>query len=126
MSRLLFVLLLSSSFLLAQNNTSGATDQNHSKDSKGQITVQGCVDRERGDYVLVQQDPGMTYELQGADKIKINKYFGQRVEVTGTKQASLETSSDAMATGGSPSPVTIRVTSIKTIAKQCSAHQVAK
>jgi hypothetical protein len=126
MSRLLFVLLLSSSFLSAQNNNSGATDQNNSKDSKGQITVQGCVDRERGDYVLVQQDPGMTYELQGADKIKINKYFGQRVEVTGTKQTSLETSSDAMAAGGPPSPVTIRVTSIKTIAKQCSAHQVAK
>ncbi|MGD0931118.1 MAG: hypothetical protein ABR902_10745 [Candidatus Korobacteraceae bacterium] len=120
MRRLLFVLLLWSGFLLAQNNNSGATDQNNSKNSKGQITVQGCVDRERGDYVLVKQNPAVTYELQGADKIKVGKYFGQRVEVTGTKLTSMETSSDAMAAGGSPSPVTIRVTSIKTISKQCT------
>jgi hypothetical protein len=120
MRRLLFVLLLSSSFLLAQNNAPGATDQNNSKDSKGQITVTGCVDRERGDYVLVKQNPAMTYELQGAGKIRVSKYFGQRVEVTGTKLTSMETSSDAMTTGGSPSPVTIRVTSIKTISKQCT------
>jgi hypothetical protein len=124
MRRLLFVLLLSNSFLLAQSNNSGATDQNNAKDSKGQITVRGCVDRERGDYVLVQQNPGMTYELQGADKIKINKYFGQRVEVTGTRLTSMETSSDAMAAGGTPSPVTIRVTSIKTISKQCTEQGI--
>ncbi len=35
-----------------------------------------------------------------------------------TKQPSLSTSSDSLAFGGSPSPVVIRVTSIKTIAKQ--------
>jgi hypothetical protein len=120
MRRLLLFLLLSSGFLLAQNNSSGATDQNNAKDSKGQITVQGCVDRERGDYILVKQNPAVTYELQGADKIKVSKYFGQRVEVTGTKLTSMETSSDALATGGPPSPVTIRVTSIKTISKQCT------
>jgi len=82
--RLLVALLLSGSFLLAQDSNPSATNQNNSKDSKGQITVQGCVDRERGDYVLIQQDPGMTYELKGAEKVKISKYFGQRVEVTGT------------------------------------------
>jgi hypothetical protein len=125
MSRLLFALLLSSSFLMAQYDN-GAADQKNSKDSKGDITVQGCVDRQRGDYVLVQQDPGMTWELQGADKIKISKYFGQRVEVTGKRLTSLGTSSDAIATGGSPAPVTIRVTSIKTLDKHCSAKEVTK
>jgi hypothetical protein len=126
MGRLLFVLLLSGSFLLAQDNSSTAAGQNNAKGSNGQITVDGCVDRSRGDYVLIQQDPGMTYQLQGTGKIKINKYFGQRVELTGTKQSSLSTSSDSIAFGGSPSPVTIRVDSIKTLAKQCSAHQVSK
>jgi hypothetical protein len=126
MGRLLFVLLLSGSFLLAQDNNPSAASQNNSKGSNGQITVDGCVDRSRGDYVLIQQDPGMTYQLQGTGKIKINKYFGQRVEVTGTKQSSLSTSSDSLAVGGSPSPVTVRVDSIKTLAKQCSAHQVSK
>ena len=123
MRRLLFALLVSGSFLLAQNSNPAASDQNNSQGSNGQITVQGCVDRERGDYVLIQQEPGMTYELQGNHKAKISKYFGQRVEVTGTRLTSLPTSSDAM---GTPSPVTIRVSSIKTIAKQCSAHQVNK
>jgi hypothetical protein len=126
MGRLLFVLLLSSSFLLAQDNNSPAASQNNSKGSNGQITADGCVDRSRGDYVLIQQDPGMTYLLQSTGKVKINKYFGQRVEVTGTRQSSLSTSSDSLAAGGSPSPVTIRVDSIKTLAKQCSTHQVSK
>src|SRR5271170_4147492 len=66
MRRVILVLLLSSSCLLAQSS-SGAANQGNSKDSKGQITVQGCVDRRAGDYVLIQQDPGMTYELQGTD-----------------------------------------------------------
>jgi hypothetical protein len=115
----ILVLLLSSSCLLA-----GAAGQDKSKDSNGQITVQGCVDRRSGDYVLIQQDPGMTYELQGNDKIKVNKYFGQRVEVTGAKLQSLPTSSDSLATGGAPSPLTIKISSIKTLDKNCSAHQV--
>ncbi len=126
MGRLLFVLLLSSSFLLAQDSSSAASGQDNTKGSNGQVTVDGCVDRSRGDYVLIQQNPGMTYQLQGTGKIKINHYFGQRVEVIGTKEASLSTSSDSLTQGGSPSPVTIRVNSIKTLAKQCSAHQVSK
>ncbi len=120
MKKVWFTVLLSSSFLLAQGSNPGAPSQGKSNDSKGQITVQGCVDRERGDYVLVKQNPAVTYELQGADKIKVGNYFGQRVEVTGTKLTSLETSSDAIAMGGPPAPVTIRVTSIKTISKQCT------
>ena len=46
---------------------------------------------------------------------------GQQVEVTGTKSPSMETSSDA-ATRTSPSPVTLTITSIKTIAKECPAR----
>jgi hypothetical protein len=125
MRRLFLVLMLASGFLLAQDN-SGTTNQGAAKDAKGQVTMQGCVDRQRGDYVLVQQDPGATWELQGTGKIKISKYFGQRVEVTGTKLSSLETSSDAIVSGGSPSPVTIRVTSVKVLDKSCSAHEVTR
>lgn len=125
MTRVILALLLSSSCLLAQSN-SGAANPDNSKDSKGQITVRGCVDRRVGDYVLIQQDPGMTYELQGTDKIKVNKYFGQRVEVTGTKLQSLPTSSDSMTNSSAPSPLTIKISSIKTLDKNCSAHEVSK
>ncbi len=121
MARLAIFLLLCNAVLLAQSNSSSTKD---SKSDNGTVTVQGCVDRDRGDYILTQQNPGMTYQLQGTDKAKLSKYFGQRVQITGTKSPTMETSSDAMASGGSAAPVTIRVTSIKTIAKECSERSV--
>jgi len=111
-------MLLSCSFLLAQDN-SGDTRQQNAKDSKGQVTVRGCVSRSSGDYTLIRQDPGITYELQATNKIKLHRYLGQRVEVTGTESPSLSTSSDSMARTGSASPVTLTITSIKTIDKEC-------
>ncbi len=122
MPRLLVVLLLGSSFLLAQDNTAAKKGQANATAPSGQVTVRGCLDRSRGDYILEQLDPGMTYELQGSHGIKLRQYFGQEVEVTGTQYTSLSTSSDSIAFGGSPAPVTIVVTSIKTLAKQCSAQ----
>lgn len=117
MKRMLFVtLLLSGSFLLAQENT---PVQEGSKDSKGQVTIQGCVSRASGDYILMKQEPAVTYELQATGKIKLHNYMGQRVEVTGKESASMSTSSDAMTRVGSPSPVTLTITSIKTIDKSC-------
>lgn len=115
-------LLLSGSFLLAQDSTPAHATRHNSNDSKGQVTVQGCVGRSSGDYVLTKQDPGMTYELQATGKIKIHQYLGQRVEVTGTESPSMSTSSDTSARSGSPSPVTLTITSIKTIAKECPAR----
>lgn len=125
MHKLLLVLLLGCSFLPAQDNT-GNNGQAKATNSDGQVTVQGCLDRSRGDYILMQQDPGMTYQLRSSKGVKLSEYFGQQVEVTGNKHASLSTSSDAIAFGGPPAPVTIRVTAIKTLAKQCVAHQVSR
>jgi len=115
MKSLCFLLLLSGSFLLAQN-----ADQNSK--AKDQITVQGCVSRQSGDYILMQQNPAVTYELQAAGKTKLKNYLGQFVEVTGTQSPSLSTSSDTSARSGSPSPVTLTISSIKTIDKECRAQ----
>jgi len=122
MKKLWLALLLSSSFLLAQNSNPSNTSQQNSKASKGQETIQGCVSRFSGDYILTKQDPGMTYELQATGKIKLRKYLGQRVEVTGTESPSMMTSSDAMTKVGAPSSVTLTITSIKTIEKECSVR----
>jgi hypothetical protein len=113
------VLLFSIGSLLAQDSNPSA---HNSKDSKGPVTVQGCVSRSAGDYILVKQDPGMTYELQATGKIKFHRYLGQRVEVTGTESPSMSTSSDAMARMGSPSSLTLTITSIKTLEKECPAR----
>ncbi len=126
MKTLLCVLLFSSSFLLAQDSNAGAANQKSSKDSKGQVTVQGCVSKANGDYTLMKQNPAMTYQLQGSRKIRLSHYLGQRVEVTGSEGPTMSTSSDAMNKTGSAAPVTITIDSIKTIDKECTAHQVAQ
>ncbi|HMD15320.1 MAG TPA: hypothetical protein VKH18_01535 [Terriglobales bacterium] len=122
MKKICFALLLSGSFLLAQNSNPGNTSQQNSKDSKGQVTIQGCVSRSSGDYVLIKQDPGMTYELQATGKIRLRQYLGQRVEVIGTESPSMMTSSDSLTRTGAPSSVTLTITSIKTLQKECSVR----
>ena len=122
MAKTWLALLLFSGFLLAQDSNSNPMSQNNSKDSNGQVTVRGCVDRSSGDYVLIKQDPAMTYELHATGKTKLRQYLGQRVEVTGTQSPSLSTSSDAMAKMGSAASTTLTISSIRTIDKEC--HEV--
>jgi len=115
------IVLLSGSWLVAQDSVS--KHQQEGKHSKDEITVQGCVGRSSGDYVLTKQNPAMTYELEGSHNIKLRHYLGQRVEVTGSESPSLSTSSDAMNKTGSASSTTITVTSIRTIDKECTVRQ---
>ena len=124
MRQLWLAVLLSASFLVAQDSNPNAASQQNSKNSKNEITLQGCVSRRTGDYILVKQNPASTYLLQATGKIKLGPYLGHRVEITGTEFPSLSTSSDALSRLGSPSPVTIRITSIKTVAQQCPVHPV--
>ena len=116
----LLVLLVSASIIAAQDNNppKGASSDN-SRPSRAQITVEGCVSRSNGDYTLVKPDPAMTYELHPTRKTELSRYLGQQVQVTGTTSPSLRTSSDSLE-GRAPSSVTLTVTSIKTIAKECT------
>jgi hypothetical protein len=124
MRNLLFVLLLSGSFVLAQDNKPNKPSEQKAKVSKGQVTVRGCLGTSSGDYVLVKENPATTYELQSTGKIKLRQYLGQLVEVTGKESPSLSTSSDVLTRSGSPSAVTLAITSIKTIRKQCPVQQI--
>ncbi|MFZ0772059.1 MAG: hypothetical protein WCA49_03320 [Candidatus Sulfotelmatobacter sp.] len=121
MTKLLFALLLSTSFLLAQDTNPGPS-QHNAKDAKGQVTLQGCVSRSSGDYILMKQDPGMTYQLQATGKIRLRNYLGQRVEAIGNESPTMSTSSDAMNKVGSAAPVTLTITSIRTIDKECTVR----
>ena len=106
----------------AGNANPSSASQDHPKKPKDQITVRGCVSKLNTDYILTQPDQGNSYELQGSRKLRLGPYLGKEVEVTGTESPSMSTSSDFLARSGSASPVTITVTSIKTIAKRCSAY----
>jgi len=123
MRKLWFVLCLSGGVLLAQDSSPAKPTQQNSKASKGEVTVQGCVGRSSGDYVLTRQNPAMTYELQATGKTRLRNYLGQRVEVIGKESATLSTSSDALNKTGSASAVTLTITSIRTIEKECTVRQ---
>lgn len=103
---MMFLLLIGAS-LMAQANP---------KTKPEQVTVEGCVSRSSGDYVLTQVDPGNNYVLHSANHVKLGQYLGQQVKVTGTKSTTLSDASDA---GRSTSPTTITVNSISTISKEC-------
>ena len=122
MKPLLVVLLLFVSLAAAQNNGSTASAQNSSTPANGQLTVRGCVSRASGDYILIKDNPAITYELQATGKMKLRKYVGHYVEVTGQESPSMSTSSDTMARMGSASPVTFTASSIRTIEKECPEH----
>ncbi|HWO28706.1 MAG TPA: hypothetical protein VNO32_07890 [Candidatus Acidoferrum sp.] len=116
------LVLLSGGFLFAQDSYSNNNAKQEVKDSKGEITVRGCVSRSGGDYTLIKQNPAMTYELQGTHNVKLRDYLGQRVEVTGNESTTLSSSSDAMNKTGSAAPTTITVTAIRTIDKDCTVR----
>lgn len=107
--------------LLAQD--SNPPVKHHRKD---EITVQGCISRSNGDYILMKQDPGITYQLQATGKTRLKNYLGQRVEVTAFESPTLSSSSDAMNKIGSAAPVTLSITSIKMLDKNCSVRDVPR
>jgi len=117
---------LSAAVLLAQDGNSATPQAKKSKTSKHEITVEGCVSRQNGDYILMKQNPGTAYELQGTGKMRLKKYLGQRVEVTASESPTLSSSSDAMNKVGSAAPVTLTITSIKVIDQNCSSAFVAR
>lgn len=120
-----FAVLLSGSFLFAQN-AAPADNSQTSDNSNGQVTITGCVSRFNGDYTLMKQNPAVTYQLQPQNKIRLKNYLGQRVEVTGVKETTLSSSSDATAKEGSAAPITIAVQSIRTLDKDCSERSVGR
>jgi hypothetical protein len=112
---ILLMVLFAGSWLMAQANPDQS--QHPPDEKKGQVTVQGCVSRSSGNFVLMQSDPGNSYVLHATNKINLGHYLGQQVEVTGTESPTMSTSSDS----GRRSPsVTIMVDSINAISKRCT------
>lgn len=114
--KMLFVILVLSAGVVCAQDSKSSADTKH---DKNQITVQGCVSRSNGDYILMKQDPAVSYELQTTGKLRLHAYLGQRVEVNGEQSPTMSSSSDAINRVGSASPVTITVRSIKMIEKEC-------
>lgn len=127
-TKMLFLaVLFAVGLLMAQSGRDqpGSANKADAKDSKGEVTVQGCLAVVTGSYVLMQTDPGNTYKLEeGSRTVKLGPHLGEQVEVTGWRSASLSTSSDALNIVGSPSSETLMVTSIRTLAGRCTQKEV--
>jgi hypothetical protein len=63
--------------------------------NKDRSLYAGCVSRSSGDYVLMQPDPGNSYVLHSVDNIKLGRYLGQQVKITGTESPTLSDTSDS-------------------------------
>ena len=108
---MVLVMLIGGSWLMAQ-----ARSDRSPNDKPGQVTVQGCVSRSSGDYVLMQFDPGDSYVLRSANNLMLGHYLGEEVKVIGTESPTLSDTSDS---GRSAASTTIMVNSISTISKEC-------
>jgi hypothetical protein len=126
----LLCIFLSANFLLAQQSAkqpaaTGTKEQN-------QVTVRGCLRGERGNYILVTDQTGLVYALQGVGH-KLDRLLRKEVEVTGEAKPGTvrtgvrperagETPSDA-ARGVDGVPLQIKnvKTDIKVISKHCKA-----
>ncbi len=116
---ILTVVLFAAALLSAQTDQSTSMNSEQPQKSNGQVTVSGCVSKQGGDYILMKENPGVSYELQATGTIHFKNYLGQRVEVTGTEGSTMSTSEDAMNKGGNASAQTITVNSIKTLDREC-------
>jgi len=99
--------------------TAAASQDQPAKKKKDEVTIQGCVGRMSGDYLLFQTDPGNSYVLEANKKIKLGNYLGQQAEVTGIERATLSTSTN-FTRRRAGSPVTIVVESIHTVSSECT------
>lgn len=125
------VLLLSAA-ALAQQNAMQAQAANNSTSSSSTTTVRGCLTRDRGNYVLVEDKTGLAYVLKGvADKVSTK--VGRVVEVTGQLHpVTVKTGVRSSKSGSNPADtvhgvdgVPIQVanvdTDVKTVADKCTA-----
>jgi hypothetical protein len=111
---LLPVLLLSVSWLAAQDSPS-STQKDSSQTSAGsQTTVEGCLSGSEGKYTLTDKQ-GNSYQLTG-DTSKLSDHVGHEVKITGMTSGAASDSGGAM--GGSSSQ-SLEVSSMKHVSKTC-------
>ncbi len=122
---LVSMLLLGTSWALAQYSSPSATSQTGSSQATaesagGQQMIKGCLSGSDGSYTLTDNN-GQSYRLTG-DTAKLSDHVGHEMKVTGNvSSASASTSGENAngAMGQSGAAQTIDVTSFKHISKTC-------
>ena len=126
------LLLLCTSWMLAQNYPSSSSASQAGSMSDSKTTVQGCLSGAAGNYSLTDNS-GSTYQLAG-DTSKLAEHVGHKVEITGTKASAGSPSSTAPSggtatsggtapSGGAGNQQTLNVSSVKHISETCSTSR---
>lgn len=120
--------LLCASLAFAQESSTAGQSQDPAPSAQAS-TVQGCLSGSDGSYQLTQETTGTTVRLMGNED-QLKKYVGHEVSITG--ELSGDAGSGGYSTapaqgnqqaqsgnGGSAGPVSMQVTDVKMIARDC-------
>ncbi|HXY14211.1 MAG TPA: hypothetical protein VEI26_06910 [Terriglobales bacterium] len=128
---MLLAVLLSSGALFAQQASSSSADQNAPESSNG-TTVRGCLQGERGNYIVVEDKTGSIFVLKGVGN-KLDDYLRHEVEVKGkllsgtvktgvrSEKAGSNPADTVHGVDGVPLQVANPRTDVRTISKKCKA-----
>ena len=125
-ARKLFVAISFLSFSMALWAQSNSGQQNIGADATtNPITIRGCVTGSAGTYVLVADQHGKPYMLEGSNS-NLDKMIRHEVEVTGqlvnqTGADRSQTSSSGQTNRTQPPGATLQVSSVREISDTCSA-----
>jgi hypothetical protein len=116
-------LLLSAAWIQAQQYPEKGSSQSSSTKSNSAATIQGCLQRSEGNFMLTDA-AGTTYQIEG-DTSKLTEHIGHEVQITGTKSTSSSASASGSPESGSKSSAsqqqTIQVQDVKHISATCKS-----
>jgi hypothetical protein len=127
MNRMLMVGLVVGSFVVG-----ALAQQSSAAPASKAVTVRGCLDGDRGNYVVVEENSGSVYVLKGVGN-KLDSYLRHEVEVKGKiLPGTIKTGVRPEKAGSNPSDtvhgvdgVPLRVanvqTDLRTISRNCKA-----
>ena len=115
-----------------QSSTPPASTGNMSAQETKTSTVHGCLDGQRGNYIVVEDKTGLVYVLKGVEN-KLDSHLHREVEVKGRVRSGIiktgvnpsksgsNPSDTAHGIDGVPMEVADAQTDVRTIAKHCKA-----
>jgi hypothetical protein len=125
-------LLIGLGAVAQQSSTPPASTGNTSAPASSTSTVRGCLDGQRGNYIVVEDKTGLVYVLKGVGN-KLDAKLHHEVEVKGqVRSGTIKTGVNPTKSGSNPSDtahgvdgVPLQVanvqTDVRTISKNCKA-----
>jgi len=125
-------LLLVGTGAVAQSSSTTSSPANSDATASHVSTVRGCLDGQRGNYIVVEDKTGLVYALRGVGN-KLDRQLHHEVEVKGqVRSGTIKTGVNPTKSGSNPSDTEHGVdgvpldvanvqTDIRTIAKSCKA-----